>query len=194
MPIDISLVVSPETAANIDELKRLAAVKVGLPVNAIQIRIIRTSVDARQRNIKINVGLSVFNSTEEQTPRANPFQAQLVANARPVIIVGSGPAGLFAALRLIELGLKPIVIERGKDVSTRKRDIAQISRAQIINPESNYCFGEGGAGTFSDGKLYTRSKKRGSVNRILELFYLFGAGEEILLNRIHTLEPINYPE
>ena len=97
-----------------------------------------------------------------------------------VIIVGAGPAGLFAALRLIELGIRPVIIERGKDVSSRKKDIARISREQVIDPDSNYCFGEGGAGTFSDGKLYTRSKKRGDNRRVLELLCLHGANENIL--------------
>ena len=101
---------------------------------------------------------------------------------RPVIIVGSGPAGLFAALRLIELGIKPIVFERGKDVQARRRDLAAINKDRIVNPESNYCFGEGGAGTYSDGKLYTRSKKRGDIHRILEILVAHGAKEEILFD------------
>jgi uncharacterized FAD-dependent dehydrogenase len=109
-----------------------------------------------------------------------PFNQQNVAGKPEVIIVGAGPAGLFAALRLIELGIRPVIIERGKDISSRKKDIARISREQIINPDSNYCFGEGGAGTFSDGKLYTRSKKRGDNKRVLELLCLHGANENIL--------------
>ena len=103
-----------------------------------------------------------------------------VSLKREVIIVGAGPAGLFAALRLIELGLRPVILERGRDVSSRKKDIAMISREQIVDPESNYCFGEGGAGTYSDGKLYTRSKKRGDNIRVLELLCLHGANENIM--------------
>ena len=103
-----------------------------------------------------------------------------MSNKKEVIIVGAGPAGLFAALRLIELGIRPVIIERGRDVSSRKIDIAKISREQIVNPDSNYCFGEGGAGTYSDGKLYTRSKKRGDNTRVLELLCLHGANENIM--------------
>jgi uncharacterized FAD-dependent dehydrogenase len=105
-----------------------------------------------------------------------------VSNAPQAIIVGAGPAGMFAALRLIELGVKPILIERGKDVRTRRRDLAAINKEHYVNPESNYCFGEGGAGTYSDGKLYTRSKKRGDIRRILEIFVAHGATEEILVD------------
>lgn len=107
--------------------------------------------------------------------------------------MGAGPAGLFAALRLIEAGVKPIVLDRGKDVQARRRDIAAINKQQIVNPESNYCFGEGGAGTYSDGKLYTRSKKRGDINRILEILVAHGATRKFYLMRIHILVPISYP-
>src|SRR5690606_26646935 len=110
------------------------------------------------------------------------FDYKLIKDAKRVIIVGAGPAGLFAALRLIELGLKPIIIERGKDVKERRRDLATINKDGVLNPESNYCFGEGGAGTYSDGKLYTRSDKRGNVNKMLQILVAHGATEDILVD------------
>ena len=143
-------------------------------------RINRRSVDARQKSIKVNLEVAVD---------AHPFEVDYVeykpteknvSEAQRVIIVGAGPAGLFAALRCIELGLKPIVLERGKDVRARRRDLAAINKEHIVNPESNYCFGEGGAGTYSDGKLYTRSKKRGSIRKVFEVLVAHGATEEIL--------------
>ncbi len=145
--------------------------------------VLKRSIDARQKAIKINLKLSIFLKGE-------PFQEQKVqlpdypnvTSAQEVIVVGAGPAGLFAALQLIELGLKPIVIERGKDVRGRRRDLKAINRDHIVNEDSNYCFGEGGAGTYSDGKLYTRSKKRGDVTRVLELFVAFGASPDILVD------------
>jgi len=130
------------------------------------VRIIKRSIDARSRNIKININAEVF---IDEIPE-NTFETQTaykdVSNAQSAIIVGAGPAGLFAALRLIELGVKPIILERGKDVQERRRDLANINKKNIVNENSNYCFGEGGAGTYSDGKLYTRSKKRGDIKRI----------------------------
>ncbi|UBM58204.1 FAD-binding protein [Marinilongibacter aquaticus] len=144
-------------------------------------KILRRSIDARKKQIKINISLCVSSEPIDEDiafERIYPF----VENAKPVIVVGAGPAGLFAALRLIELGLKPLVFERGKDVKSRRRDLAAINQKQIVNPESNYCFGEGGAGTYSDGKLYTRSKKRGDVRRILEILVSHGATSEILVD------------
>ena len=128
----------------------------------------------------VNLVVEVFSGKDPATTAIAPLHPVNVSNNQEVIIVGAGPAGLFAALRLIELGLRPVIIERGRDVSSRKKDIALISREQIINPESNYCFGEGGAGTYSDGKLYSRSKKRGDNRRVLELLFLHGANENIL--------------
>ena len=139
----------------------------------------RRSIDARGRNVVVRVQCEVY-SREEFRPRLIPREYTSVSNARRVVIAGSGPAGLFAGLRLIEHGFKPVVIERGKDVQTRRRDLAAINKDHIVNPDSNYCFGEGGAGTYSDGKLYTRSKKRGDINRILEIMVAHGAKEEIL--------------
>jgi uncharacterized protein len=149
-------------------------------INAL--RIIRRSIDARGKNIKINLGIEVF--IDEFPPEKNSlnFEYESVPNNTEVIIVGAGPAGLFAALRLIELGFKPVIIERGKDVSSRKRDIAAIHQNKGVNSDSNYGFGEGGAGTFSDGKLYTRSKKKGDITRILEILNFHGAQDEILID------------
>ncbi|MFY0598256.1 MAG: FAD-binding protein [Cyclobacteriaceae bacterium] len=140
----------------------------------------RRSVDARQVNVKVNLRVAI-----SEQPLGVEFVEYFkkdhdVSKADPVIIVGAGPAGLFAAIKAIEGGLKPIVLERGKDVRARRRDLATINKDQIVNPESNYCFGEGGAGTYSDGKLYTRSKKRGSVRRVFEILVAHGATEEIL--------------
>lgn len=145
-------------------------------------QILRRSIDARQKRIKINLRISV-----DTMPLSIEFveyhqQEHDVKHCPEVIIIGAGPAGLFAALRCIELGLRPIVLERGKDVQSRRRDIAAINKEHLVNPESNYCFGEGGAGTYSDGKLYTRSKKRGSVRRVFEIFVSHGAPEEILMD------------
>lgn len=164
----------------------------GMLINAIQrklqvspeqqVRPVRRSIDARKRKVVIRVLVEIVSGLEMQKviPAAKPYPS--VHNSRAVIIVGAGPAGLFAALRLIELGVKPVVMERGKDVQSRRRDIAAINKAHTVNPESNYCFGEGGAGTYSDGKLYTRSKKRGDINRILKVLVAHGAHQDILLD------------
>ncbi len=142
--------------------------------------ILKRSVDARSRQAKVILQLQVF--IDEPAIPQPVFDPELknVANAPHIVIIGAGPAGLFAALRLIKLGFKPIILERGKDVRSRRRDLAMMNKEGEVNPESNYCFGEGGAGTYSDGKLYTRSTKRGNVLGILQLFHYFGAGEEIL--------------
>jgi uncharacterized FAD-dependent dehydrogenase len=178
---ELDIVVSPETAATAALLRK--EVLQSLQLNSSEkvfIKIRRRSIDARSRYPKINLSLEIY--INEAIPDINyKRDYRSVASALPVIIVGSGPAGLFAALRLIELGFKPIVLERGKDVRARRRDLASINKENIVNPESNYCFGEGGAGTYSDGKLYTRSKKRGDVKRILEILVAHGATEEILV-------------
>jgi len=147
---------------------------------------LRRSIDARNRNIRFNLKVAVFvrgEAISEQHPNYQPRHFQDVSKAKHhAVVIGAGPAGLFAALRLIELGIRPIVLERGKDVRARRRDLAAINRDHVVNPESNYCFGEGGAGTYSDGKLYTRSTKRGDVSRILSTFVQFGADTDILVD------------
>ncbi|MBN1187376.1 MAG: FAD-dependent oxidoreductase [Bacteroidales bacterium] len=178
---ELNLVVPPAVAISHNDIKQFVARKTGHNENEITHIIIRKkSVDARNQNIKINLSLTVYINEKYFAPQTEVLHLQKVNNKPPVIIVGAGPAGLFAALRIIELGCKPIIIERGKTISERKKDIAAIHRNHQIDPDSNYCFGEGGAGTFSDGKLYTRSKKKGENARILEIFHAHGAQNEIL--------------
>jgi uncharacterized FAD-dependent dehydrogenase len=141
----------------------------------------KRSIDARKRIIKINCSFEVYEKNEE-IPQENAFQPVDVHSDQKVAIIGAGPAGLFAALRCLEVGLKPVIFERGKDVRSRRRDLATLNKDSIVNPESNYCFGEGGAGTYSDGKLYTRSKKRGDVDKVLKLFVHFGADHDITVD------------
>ena len=172
MPKELLTQVSPEVAANEQLLKdHFAKLLHVAPREIMHLVIQKRSIDARQKAIKINLKVLVFFQGEAFTLQKKELpNYKNVENAREVIVVGAGPAGLFAALQLIELGLKPIVVERGKDVRGRRRDLKAINVDHIVHEDSNYCFGEGGAGTYSDGKLYTRSKKRGDVNRILELF------------------------
>ncbi len=143
-------------------------------------QILKRSIDARSRNVVVRVVGEIIEPDKIDKPASINERYHDVSHKKPVIIVGAGPAGLFAALRLIESGMKPIVLERGKDVRSRRRDLAAINKDHIVNPESNYCFGEGGAGTYSDGKLYTRSKKRGDIKRILDIFHAHGAMDDIL--------------
>ncbi|AWK02955.1 FAD-binding protein [Flavobacterium crocinum] len=183
MPRELLLQVTPETAANEVLLKDYLSKQIKVSPNEIQhITILKRSIDARQKAIKINLKVVIYLKGEPfQETKIELPKYKDVSNAQEVIVVGAGPAGLFAALQLVELGLKPIVLERGKDVRGRRRDLKAINREHIVNEDSNYCFGEGGAGTYSDGKLYTRSKKRGDVTRILELLVAFGASEDILV-------------
>src|SRR6478672_10168494 len=173
--------VTPEAASDEALLKAHVAKHFGVAESEIQkVVVLKRSIDARQKAIKFNIKASVFFKGEKYTEQKIALpEYKNVSHAQEVIVVGAGPAGLFAALQLIELGLKPIVIERGKDVRGRRRDLKAINQDGIVNPDSNYCFGEGGAGTYSDGKLYTRSKKRGDVDRILKLFVAFGASPDI---------------
>jgi uncharacterized protein len=181
MPKETSLLLSPRQAADENLVRDLAARKLNVhPSQLRKVVITRKSIDARRGKIQVNLGLKLYAVNEDLVDEFPKFNYRNVVSKPEVLIVGAGPAGLFAALRLIELGLRPIIIERGKDVSSRKRDVAQLNRNVNLNPESNYAFGEGGAGTFSDGKLYTRSKKRGDINRILSALHLHGAQEEIL--------------
>jgi uncharacterized FAD-dependent dehydrogenase len=177
----IQINLTPEAASDEASVRKISASLSGIDQSAISaLRVIKRSVDARKKNIRVNLTVEVFYGEDSTLPLINPFIPVDVSIKREVIIVGAGPAGLFAALRLIELGLRPVIIERGRDVSLRKKDIARISREQIVDPDSNYCFGEGGAGTYSDGKLYTRSKKRGDNARVLELLCFHGANENII--------------
>jgi uncharacterized FAD-dependent dehydrogenase len=183
MPKEILLQVTPEIAANDHLLKQHLAKISKIATNDIQhISILKRSIDARQKAIKINLKVNFYLQEEQFVDHKISLpHYENVENAQEVIVVGAGPAGLFAALKLIELGLKPIVIERGKDVRGRRRDLKAINIDHIVNEDSNYCFGEGGAGTYSDGKLYTRSKKRGDIDRVLELLVAFGATPDILI-------------
>jgi uncharacterized FAD-dependent dehydrogenase len=179
---EINISISPKQASSEEFYKPIIAEKLRIDESRIKlVNVKRKSIDARQRVIRINFSAEVF-VDELPIEEKTAFTYDNVAACPEVIVVGAGPAGLFAALRLIELGFKPLVFERGKVVSERKRDIAKIHREHIVDPDSNYGFGEGGAGTFSDGKLYTRSKKRGNVKRILDILYDNGALPEILID------------
>ncbi|MCH5326253.1 MAG: FAD-binding protein, partial [Duncaniella sp.] len=186
MQQNVELRTDPRTAATDSLLKAATASTLGVAQERINyLRIIRRSIDARQRRVVVNLSVKVWidEAPASLTPDIEvPHYEAVSAHAPSVVVVGAGPAGLFAALRLIELGLKPILLERGKDVDARRVDMARISRENIVDPDSNYCFGEGGAGAFSDGKLYTRSKKRGSVDKILNILVAHGASEDILVD------------
>lgn len=179
----LSLTLPPEQAFDEAEFRQQALTSLALPdTSDVLVRKRRQSIDARNRQVRVKVDADVY-AGETPPPLIQYRKPQIdVSQAPPAIVVGAGPAGLFAALRLIELGMKPIVLERGSDVRARRRDLAAINKDHVVNPESNYCFGEGGAGTYSDGKLYTRSTKRGDVRRILEIFVAHGATEQILVD------------
>lgn len=179
----IQLRIKPAEAAEKHTVLQYISQSLSKPIDSITgYHTLKQSIDARSRQqVWINLSLLVFIDEPIQERTSETFQfPKLPANAKEVVIVGAGPAGLFAALECILLGLRPIVLERGKDVRSRRRDLAKLNKEGIVDPESNYCFGEGGAGTYSDGKLYTRSNKRGSIDKILTLFYQFGADERVL--------------
>ena len=175
---ELSLRILPQQAYN--EQSILAYLRQEKGINAQAVRVVKRSIDARQRTIFVNLTVKAYVNEEPPLLDFEPYVYKDVSDKPPVIVVGAGPGGLFAALRLIELGLKPIIVERGKDVRERKKDIARIRPEQKVDPESNYSFGEGGAGAYSDGKLYTRSKKRGNTDRILQIFVQHGASPAIL--------------
>tara|TARA_B110000444_G_scaffold134191_1_gene126020 strand:+ start:1168 stop:2709 length:1542 start_codon:yes stop_codon:yes gene_type:complete len=176
----LQIQVIPEVASNPDLLKEFIAKKMAIPHQDIKhIDICKRSIDARQKTTKINLKISVY-IKQKFVPKDEDFpEYQNVVGKDEVIIVGAGPAGLFAGLKLIENGKKPVIIERGKDVRSRRKDLANLIKNHVVDEDSNYCFGEGGAGTFSDGKLYTRSKKRGDVNKVLDVLVRHGASSEI---------------
>lgn len=178
----ISLKLLPREAADPATIIKYIAQAEAVAIDAITgITILKQSIDARGKQPWVNLSLLAFINEPFQPRDTTGFSFRDVHHSdRSVVIIGGGPAGLFAALKLLEAGIKPIIIERGKDVRARRRDLAQLNKEGEVNPESNYCFGEGGAGTYSDGKLYTRSSKRGDINRILQLFVHFGADEKIL--------------
>lgn len=184
MTKEFQLRVDPRTAADNERVAAFVARQGNFDRGRIKLlQILKRSIDARQRRVMVNLTVRCFiDELQDNINRYEPYRYGDVSNAQTVVVVGAGPGGLFAALRLIELGLRPVVLERGKNVDDRRRDLARISRENIVDENSNYSFGEGGAGAYSDGKLYTRSKKRGSVDRILQIFNQFGASENILID------------
>lgn len=171
----------PQQAASEAAMREFIAREKGIDARTIKhVRVLRRSIDARQRTIYINLKVRVYINEEPRDEEYIPVEYRDVSSAPAVVVVGAGPGGLFASLKLIELGMRPVVLERGKDVHERKKDLSAITKTQRVDGESNYCFGEGGAGAYSDGKLYTRSKKRGSIEKILNVFCQHGAPASIL--------------
>ena len=180
---EIQVRVKPEEAAQEEILKSLVALREKIQEERIvRIEILRRSIDARQRIVLLNLTLGIHIDAYEEREKAFLPNYRDVSDSEPVIVVGAGPAGLFAALRLIERGFRPIVLERGKAVEERKKDLNHLYKTGQVNEDSNFGFGEGGAGTFSDGKLYTRSKKRGNVRRAMEILVYHGADSKILID------------
>ena len=181
MTYEYQLRMLPHQTASESTIKDYISREKGIDVRTItHVRVLKRSIDARQRTIYVNLKVRVYVNEEPCDDEYERTEYKDVSTSKPVIVVGAGPGGLFAALRLIELGLRPIIVERGKDVRERKKDIAFITKSHKVDPESNYCFGEGGAGAYSDGKLYTRSKKRGNIRKILNVFCQHGASTAIL--------------
>lgn len=180
---ELQLVVPPQTAFTEQLLKQAVAGELGFSGSEqFTIETTRRSIDARGKTIRMNVKVKAWINELPQTPLYKPAYRQVTQNSKTITIIGAGPAGLFAALECLVLGYKPVVFERGKNVQARRRDLAAINKEHIVNPESNYCFGEGGAGTYSDGKLYTRSNKRGDTEKILQTFVYHGATQEIMVD------------
>lgn len=183
MQKELQISINPKVANNDVLIKKEVSKILNIPLGKINNVVpIKRSLDARGRNVKINMLIHIYTDNDEPLKKEYKKDYPNVSGNKPVIVVGSGPAGMFASLRLIELGYKPIILERGKDVQARRKDLKKINLDNVVNPNSNYCFGEGGAGTYSDGKLYTRSKKRGSVDRILDILIAHGAVEDIKVN------------
>ena len=185
MKKNIQIQVLPREVSNKKRLLKIVSQKINIEKKQIKhIEILRRSIDARNKIPKVNLKIEVY-VNEDYIPKIEnrlSLSYKYVYNSEEILIIGAGPAGLFAALKLIEKGKKPIIIERGKDVRSRRVDLANITKNHIVNEDSNYCFGEGGAGTFSDGKLYTRSKKRGDVNNILDILVEHGANKNIKID------------
>jgi uncharacterized FAD-dependent dehydrogenase len=180
----LEIAVSPEIAANFEHLKRLVSQKSGIKLSDINhIHVLKRSIDGRSKNVLIRLNVEIFSGNSKYEKKKITFDYKKVdKNSGEILIIGAGPAGLFAALKCLECGVKPVILERGKSVNERKKDIAILSAKGILNENSNYCFGEGGAGTFSDGKLFTRSTKRGNLSEILKTLIFHGADENILVD------------
>ncbi|MDX2191214.1 MAG: FAD-dependent oxidoreductase [Bacteroidota bacterium] len=183
MKKEINIALPPSVAFDREALNQYVIENYSIrPSDEFKLKLLKRSIDARSRQIKVNIQAQIIVNEPLDNDINYKIPLNDVQSAKTVVIVGCGPAGMFAALQCIELGLKPIIIERGKNVRDRRRDLAALNKQHIVHPDSNYCFGEGGAGTYSDGKLYTRSDKRGDVKRILEILYAYGAPEEILFD------------